>query len=135
MPEEEYDVKLIAETGEIINAVFVYDDYKEPCALAVRFAGVEITASEYDFFKALCTIRRQLEPLGLRPRCYGASRNVFPSPMSCDMGVGLKAYKLRSGFPTEMKDLVFIFDSGPDVEPVSVAEQEAYYKVWLESLG
>jgi hypothetical protein len=135
MSEEKHEVRLISESGESINAVLAYDDDLEPCVLALRFTGKEITASEDDFFEALCAIRRQLESEGLQPHCYGASRNVFPSTMSRETGGGLKAYKLTLGNAAKMNDIVFIFDSGPDVEPVTVTEQEVYYNQWLKSLG
>lgn len=50
------------------------------------------------------------------------------------MGVGGKAYRLYPGQRGRMADLVEIFDDGPDVDPVSVQVQEAYYWAWLESL-
>ena len=31
------------------------------------------------------------------------------------------------------EDLVFIFDTGPDIEPVPPEEQEEFYSRWLES--
>jgi hypothetical protein len=34
-----------------------------------------------------------------------------------------------------MKDLVRIFEAGPDMELVSVAEQRAFKEAWLRSLG
>lgn len=134
MSEDRYKVKLRTKSGDHINAVFAYDDLVDPPTLILRFAGKEITACEYDLFEAFCTIRKQLESVGLQPLCYGASRNVFPSRMSRDMGEGLKAYQLTAGIPAKTKDLIFIFDSGPDMDPASVAEQEAYYTQWLESL-
>jgi hypothetical protein len=134
MPEEKFEVKLRTKSGDHMSAVFVYDDHTDPPTLILRYAGKEITACEDDFFAALCTIRKQLESVELQPLCYGASRNVFPSRMSRDMGGGLKAYQLKRGNHAQMKDLVFIFDSGPDIDPASVAEQEAYYNQWLESL-
>jgi hypothetical protein len=55
--------------------------------------------------------------------------------MSRDMASGLTAYKLRMGKPAGKEDLVSIFDTGADVEPVSVEGQEQYFKEWLKSLG
>lgn len=135
MSEEKYEVKLRTKSGDHIDAVFAYDDHSDPTVLILRFAGKEITACEDDLFEAFCTIRKQLESAGLQPLCYGASRDVFPSRMSRDMGEGLKAYRLRAGNPARTKDLVSIFDSGPDIDPASVAEQETYYAQWLKSLG
>lgn len=135
MPDETYNVKLIGQAGESLDAAFDLDPDQDPCTLRLRYSGGELTATEEDFFEALCTIRRQLEGVGLRPDCYGASRDVYPSPMSRGMGGGLKAYKLRMGGQAQMADLVFIFDRGLDTEPVTVGEQEEYYRRWVKSLA
>ena len=55
--------------------------------------------------------------------------------MSLDMGGGIKAYKLQMGVHGKLADLVSIFDTGPDVSPATVSEQEQFYKEWLASLG
>jgi hypothetical protein len=135
MSEETHKVKLLGDKGEQIDAVFSFDYDQEPCTLKLQYGDHELVATEADYFEALCTIRKELETNGLRPHCCGASRNVFPSGMSRDMGAGIRAYQMRMGSPTKMEDLVFIFDSGVDVEAVSVAEQEAYHKQWIKSLG
>jgi hypothetical protein len=51
------------------------------------------------------------------------------------MGGGVKAYKLRMGAHSRIADLVSIFDTSPDVSPVSVDEQERFYREWLQSIG
>jgi hypothetical protein len=135
MSEETHKVKLLGVKGEQIDAVFSFDYDQEPCTLRLHYFDQELVATEADYFEALCTIRRELEAKGLRPQCYGASRNVFPSGMSRNMGEGIRAYKMKMGSPTTMEDLVFIFDSGADVEAVSVAEQDEYHKQWIKSLG
>jgi hypothetical protein len=103
--------------------------------LTLKYDRGQVRASGGDYFEALCGVRLQLEELGHSVRCYGASRNVYPSAMARDMADGVVAYRLQKGRPAEMADLVSIFDDGPDVEPVSVAEQRAYYESWLASLG
>jgi hypothetical protein len=42
----------------------------------------------------------------------------------------LKAYRLEFGRQTTMEKLVSIFDSGPEVEPSSVAEQRRFWEEW-----
>jgi hypothetical protein len=103
--------------------------------LSLRFDGREITSSDEDYFSAMCSIRRVLEKEGGLLRCYGASLNVYPSPMSRDMGGGVKAYKLRMGAHAKIADLVSIFETGPDVSSASVDEQERFYIEWLQSIG
>jgi hypothetical protein len=102
----------------------------------LRFDDRQLTASsEEDLFDALSAIRKELEAEGIRLACYGCSRNVFPSPMIRSMGSGEQAYRLELGKPASLGDLVSIFDTGPGLEPVTLDEQEEYYRAWLQSLG
>ncbi len=102
------------------------------CRIICEVRGETFTADETDFFKALSTVRRRaLEPKGLIPFCYGASLNVWPSAMARDMGLGRSAYILDAGVPV-MK-LVGIFDTGSDVIPARVDQQEEYAKEWFRS--
>jgi hypothetical protein len=89
------------------------------------------TRHDGDYFASLALIRRDLEAQGWLLFCYGGSKNVWPSGMCRDMGGGLQAYKLRMGEPPRQMDLVDIFDSGADVEPATVDEQEAFAQKWL----
>jgi hypothetical protein len=133
-----YPVELWGKDGQRIAGEFVILKPEPPepyyYRLALKFAGRELVASDSDYFAAMCAIRRELEKEGLIPYCYGASRNVYPSGMGRDMGSGLKAYQMVLGRQAKMDHLVFIFDSGPDVEPVSVDEQEAFVQQWFESI-
>jgi len=92
------------------------------------------TRADTDYFAALALVRRDLEAHGWLLSCYGASRNIYPSGMARDMGLGLKANKLHLGQRGRREDLVDIFTTGPDVEPASVDEQEAFHKEWLASI-
>ena len=103
------------------------------CHITFRYRDRVIEASATDYFKAFSQIRLQLEPERLIPFCYGASLNVFPSGMARDMGSGLSAYRLTIGRTPAKDALVRIFDSGPDVIPASVANQEQHYNDWLKS--
>lgn len=110
-------------------------DDPEMVRLSLRFQKREITKVDTDYFAALCAIRVELETMGILVNCYGASRNVYPSPMMRSMGSGDKAYKLHMGQPAKQENIVSIFDTGPDVRPTTVSDQEDYYKQWLNSLG
>lgn len=101
------------------------------CRIILKFEESEIEAGEGDFFEAFCRIREQLEKVGLKPLCYGASRNVYPSGMCRDMADGLKAYRMRLWCTAGLDDLVSIFDSGPDVAPASVKAQKEFFDRWL----
>jgi hypothetical protein len=102
--------------------------------LSLQFKGHEITRSSDNLFFALNEIRLALQSLGAIPHCYGASKEVYASPMILSMGAGENAYKLRLGIPAKTEDLVNIFDSGPGMTPVDVEEQEQFYALWLQSL-
>ena len=106
----------------------------EHVRLTLKLNEQEITSRAFDFFEALCEVRRVLERHGILVRCYGASLNVYPSAMIRDMGVAYVAYKLTLGEPARQSDLVCIFDSGPDVSPATIAEQETSYYQWLAAL-
>jgi hypothetical protein len=111
----------------------VRSDAGRSCRLVCTVRGETHTVDERDFFEALLVIRRRaLEPKGLIPFCYGASLKVWPSGMARDMGRGLKAYKTEVG--AQAKELVGIFDSGPDVIPAQVVAQEEYHREWIASL-
>jgi hypothetical protein len=102
--------------------------------ITIRLPAFEKAAIAEDYFQALVDIRHELEKTGRRLLIQGASLKVYPSPMSRSMGAGLRAYKLTMGQPARTADLVNIFESGPDLEPCTVAEQEEFYRAWLESL-
>ena len=98
--------------------------------LGLRFNGREIVVSNEDYFHAMQQIRLQLEKDGIYLKCYGASRNVYPSSRSIDMGAGYKAYRHTIGEHAKISSLVSIFDSGDDIVLSTVAEQEQYYRDW-----
>jgi hypothetical protein len=128
--DEQHEILLIG-AGDDERAVLTEHDLDDVCKLTCTYRGKSIEAEATDFFEALCLIRRQLEPEGLMPFCYGASLNVFPSGMARDMGRGLKAYRMTKGAHARMTDLVEIFEAGPDVVPASVDAQEAFWREWL----
>lgn len=111
-------------------------DNQDAVRLELRFDDQELGVTTEDgFFAALAALRKELESEGSLLACYGCSRNVYPSPMIRSMGQGEKAYLLKMGQPARSEDLVSIFETGAEVEPVTVAEQEKYYRDWLSSLG
>jgi hypothetical protein len=129
---ETHSVRLVGGEDDE-RAIFEFDDDRDRCLLVCRYRGQTISSEESDFFEALVSIRRQLQADGLKPYCYGASLNVFPSGMARDMGQGLKAYKMVLGKHVNGADLVGIFDEGPDVVPADVEAQEQFFREWLGS--
>jgi len=102
------------------------------CWLQLSGVGIEESATGTDYFESFATIRRQLAKHRMFPLCYGASNNVCPSGMAIQFTQGLAAYKVTMGLPAEER--VNIFDSGPDVDPVTPEEQKAFCQAWLKSL-
>jgi hypothetical protein len=136
MAADQYHVRLVSHSGEGSQGVFILDEDGETdqCRLTLQYPGGEISAQAFDYFEAMCQIRKELETKGWRPVCFGSRRNVYPSNMCRDMGRGLKAYKMELGRRATLTDLVMIFDSAPDVQPASVEEQRQFFERWLHSL-
>lgn len=88
-----------------------------------------------DLFECLRDIRRFLEEKGWSIVCNGARGDVYPSPMSRQMGGGRKSYVLRIGMQAHPSSLVDIFDPTTPDKISSVAEQDDFHKRWVESLG
>ncbi len=105
------------------------------CQLSLVLGDQHVDSTATDYFDALSTIRRALEPRGILPVCYGASLTCFPSGMARDMAAGLTVYKLNMAQAGRRPDLVALFDTGPDVVPSTVDEQRAHYAAWLRSIG
>ena len=131
---EVISVQLVHPDAQVSNAEFVvwdFDpDHRDWIRLALRFGGREIVASNEDYFHAMQEIRPELEKQGIYLNCYGASRNVYPSAMSIDMGAGHKGYRHTIGEHPKISSLVSIFESGDDVILSTVAKQEQYYRDW-----
>lgn len=134
---DQISVRLVSQTNGEVEGVFVLGEhvYGDHITLTLQYPSCEITTQASDYFEALCQIRRQLEPTGRRPVCYGSSRNVWPSGMCRGMGLGIKAYKTQLGRQALRADLVSIFETGADVVPSLVEEQQQFHQEWLQSLG
>jgi hypothetical protein len=138
MEPDRRPVALISSDGGFVQGEFLlWEESPEDgnrVRLAVTFGDEEIARDADDFFAALCSVRAVLGVADLMPRCYGSSRNVYPSGMTRGMGTGDKAYRLYLGRRGRTEDIVDIFEDGSDVDPVSVQVQETYYREWLGSL-
>jgi hypothetical protein len=131
-------VDIVTSDGKIVAGEFTLweeaPDDPDHVRVDLRFADEGVTAVADTFFDALAEIRKVIENKGLRPRCFGASRDVYPSPMIRSMGSGDKAYRLRLGCPAKTEDLVPIFASDPEIIVTSVEGQEEFYQKWPKSL-
>lgn len=115
-------------------ATFTEEEANGLCRLVCEYRGRVVSTEALDYFDALCNVRLELEKEGLIPFCYGASINVFPSPMARQMGKGKSAYKMEMGKQTTRECAVRIFENGADVTPSPVALQKQYFNDWLASL-
>ena len=98
------------------------------CKLVLHFRGRQIIAQDWSFWHALIAIRKQIEPEGLIPICYGTSLDVWPSGMCCDAG-GWLAYYMHED---KERRKVCIFETGPEVIPSTIRDQQAYCMDMLE---
>jgi hypothetical protein len=130
--ENRFTIPIIVGNEIVEGNVTVHEELetRDQCTLTLTFDGRSHTATDRDYFEALCKIRLELEKENALPMCYGASRNVFPSGMCRDMGRGLKAYKMTLGERGKQSDLVSIFATGPDVDPATVSEQRSFVESW-----
>jgi hypothetical protein len=103
------------------------------CNVSISYHAQASHSSATDFFEALAQARRPFECKGYRLLCYGASRDIWPSGMARDMGLGLRAYKLSLGQPGQGG--YEIFEAGPDVVASTVEEQAAFAREWWESVS
>jgi hypothetical protein len=116
------------------SATVRYVPKGDKCHITFRYRDRVIEASAYDYFEAFCLVRARLEDEHLIPFCYGASLNVYPSGMCRDMGAGMKAYRMTIGKHVDpKKDLVAIFDQGPDVIPATISRQRQHFEEWLRT--
>ena len=102
--------------------------------LLLETGGATFSVVERDFWKALVGLRELMEHKDLRPVVYGASRNVTSSDKSVEVSHGLYGYRLTLGKLAVREDLVHIFETGDDVDPVLVSEQEEFARRWFDSL-
>lgn len=122
------------EDGSETDGKFILGEDDNQYTLALEVKDMSLNSTGEDYFEALSKIREELAAFKAVPVCYGASRNVFPSRHSRRFERGLKAYKMSKGNTAKTGDLVYIFDSGEDVDPATPDEQRVYFREWLASL-
>jgi hypothetical protein len=130
MIERQIDIRM--PDGRISKATVMRKDNDSTCWLHLVGDGIDETSSSSDYFESFAGIRRKLATRKIFPLCYASSRNVWPSGMASNMAQGLAAYRITTGMHAE--ELVNIFESGPDVEPVTPEEQRAFAQAWFKSL-
>jgi hypothetical protein len=145
VPEKQFtqrEITLKDTSGNALPAIVEYGcrDWTEDgcrhteCRIALKWDGGEIKGIDWHFFESFRRVREQLALQDLYPVCYGASRQIVVTGMAIDMGLGLKVYKAQLGCFLGRNQLVHIFDSGTDVEPVSVEAQQEFQHEWVRSV-
>lgn len=132
-----YQIRLLTSDNTYLQAelhVWEIDKAKQTMKFILEYDGKEIETISSSYFWGLHPVRLELEKEGLLLVCYGASRNVWTSGMAESMGLSFKVYKLTLGQHPNRNDLVIIFNDGPDVDPVTLAEQKAFHSQWIESV-
>ena len=138
---EEMEIEMVAGDGKVGNGRLFLIEESSPgddqLTVAMEMGGERYEASAETYFEAFVMVRRQLEPVGVLPRCNGTLINVYPSPMSLSMGDGRKAYRLIMGKQALMKDLVDIFDKPEETEGelATVQDQAEFYDRWISSIS
>jgi hypothetical protein len=97
-------------------------------------SAVTTGESENGFFDALRRVRHELETENATLYCFGASEDVYPSPMQESMGPALLAYRNHLGQQARSTDIVNIFDTDESVRPSTVEQQRLFHERWLRSL-
>jgi len=105
------------------------------CEVTITFGAERYAAVADDFFETLLSVRARLELKGLLVGVLGASRDVWPSAMSRQMGGGLKAYRMVLGKQALSEDLVDIFEVSSNVMPATIRDQMGFRDAWFHSLG
>lgn len=100
--------------------------------LSQLFFQLKLTGKNY--FEVLVKLRGELEKEGIKLLCKGCAKNVYPSGMISDMGMGRNAYTLFLGLPARMDSLVDIFNECSESEYASVLEQQVYFEQWIRSI-
>lgn len=129
----EYVIQL-QHADQVENALLVTTLDDQGCHVRCDFRGISVSGRADDFFEALTAVRQQLEMHGLLPLVWGASRDVYTSPMARDLSHGQLAWRLVPGCKPAKDQLLNIFESGADMQVVSVAEQRACFEHWLASV-
>ncbi|HEM3442212.1 TPA: hypothetical protein U1B40_000871 [Streptococcus suis] len=110
-------------------------DNEELCVIEISLGSQSAKYEAESFFQALIELRLDLENDGGIIQCNGSDRQIFPSPLQMAMG-GEKAYLLEIGKQARIQNVYDIFEMNkPDLDCVTVLEQEEFYNQWFNSLG
>jgi hypothetical protein len=128
MSKETHNIELIFGNERIMATIiqeFIYSEipHHNDCQLTLKCRNKEMVVIGDDFFNVFNQIRQRLEPQGILFNVYGASLGVWTSGMSASMSAGTVAYN----FNNIENPTVGIFETGDDVFPTTLNEQEKYF--------
>ena len=117
--------------GSILDAVLTYSRPEANlCIIKIEHAQISsIEKNSTDYFTALATVRKELEPQGIKLLCWGARRDVWPRGIQLDWTAGRLA--CRRGKDFYLKESKSIFAYSPPDTIATVEEQMKY----LDQLG
>jgi ADP-ribosylglycohydrolase len=93
-----------------------------------------LRVSAEDLFECLRRLRATIEPAGWRLLCNGARRDATASGMQRDMHGGNVVYLLYPGKEASAADVVPTFGPARPGDVGTLAEQDAFYARWRQSL-
>lgn len=125
--------KILSRSGKIEYCEIQFDSPFSRLTIHSQRFGL-LTFQAENLFSAMSKYRVFLEGQGFTLLCNGARRDAYPSRMCLQMGGGRKIYLLKNGQQAKKDDLVDIFEEAPVDSVCSVAEQQEFYKEWINSL-
>ena len=130
---EEQEIKLLLPNQEYTTGWISFCELDEAdYSVKLRYGNEEIQERGSSVFSAFNCIRNNLDKDGIVADCYGCAVNAYPCRMSLNGG-GTQLYLLQEGIESDLDDLVFIFDTKPELTLGSVEEQQAFYNRWCDS--
>lgn len=128
------DVKVLDKNLRMIDGRISIYELDEKILLKLEFEENVYAGEDNNSFCALLKIRSDLEKNGIILLCKGCAKNVYPSGMMLDMGIGDKAYLLNIGEQAKIKNVVNIFDRCSIDEYSTIEVQRKFYKCWEDSI-
>lgn len=126
-------VEISTETNGVLRNFVVECDRQDSSLTLILENGVRKKYSAQDIYICLGLLRADFP--ATRFLCKGSKLNVYPSRMASQMAGGVVAYELTLGKPSDLDDIVNIFDYEDTDITNDIQQQHDFYKRWLESLA
>lgn len=116
------------------NAIIELTENEDTVTITFSVEELVLTKEGDNYFETLIKLREELEKMDIKLLCKGCCKNVYPSGMLLNMGVGRNAYTLTCGEQAKRNSLVDIFDACLLDEYATIQEQSEYFENWILSL-